>query len=132
MSSLCHFVSFNMLIYRSSVSSSSPFFVSEDTPFGQVKLGELPAWLSRRSKNPVDWGRAVSRAYWRWQHAHVMPRNAGITWVIQGVAGLSVLFYILNSDKIRELMRHLSLLKPLTSVVILSFAVHHKLQKYHW
>ena len=77
-------------------------FFSEDTPFGQVKLGELPAWLSRRSKNPVDWGRAVSRAYWRWQHAHVMPRNAGITWVIQGVVGLSVTFYILNSDKIRK------------------------------
>ena len=39
--------------------------VSEDTPLSQVKIAELPGWLNRRSKNPRDWARAVSRAHWR-------------------------------------------------------------------
>ncbi|OWA53751.1 hypothetical protein BV898_18173 [Hypsibius exemplaris] len=36
------------------------FYGKPDTPFGQVKIWELPAWLSR-SLNPVAMSRAVSR-----------------------------------------------------------------------
>ena len=75
---------------------------SEDTPLGEVKVGELPAWLSRRSKNPVDWGRAVSRAYWRWSHKYYLPKYCGITPVVQLCVGLSAFFYFLNYPRISE------------------------------
>ena len=41
---------------------------SEATPFGQVKLGELPGWVLSRSKNPADWARCVARGWWRWRY----------------------------------------------------------------
>ncbi|KAA3681495.1 F-type H+-transporting ATPase subunit f [Paragonimus westermani] len=37
------------------------YYGKPDTPLLDVKLGELPAWLSRRSRNPADWARAISR-----------------------------------------------------------------------
>merc|ERR1711976_675092 len=55
----------------------SVYYGPKDTPFGQTKLGELPGWLMRRSKNPADWGRAASRAYWRWQFNYILPKKAG-------------------------------------------------------
>ena len=67
-----------------------------------MKVGELPAWLSRRSKNPVDWGRAVSRVYWRWAHKYYMPKYAGLTPIIQLCVGCSAFFYFLNYPSISE------------------------------
>jgi len=32
-----------------------------DTAFGQVKLGELGAWLGRRNKSPMAMGSAIGR-----------------------------------------------------------------------
>ena len=32
-----------------------------DTPFAQVKLAELPAWLGRRNKDPLSMVRAFGR-----------------------------------------------------------------------
>ncbi len=34
---------------------------SVDTPFKDVKLGDMPAWLARRQKNPVALAQAVGR-----------------------------------------------------------------------
>ncbi len=65
-------------------------------------MGELPSWLSRRSKNPVDWSRAVSRAYWRWGHKYYLPKYAGLTPVIQFCVMLSATFYVINWPKISE------------------------------
>ena len=59
------------------------FYVSEDTPLGETKLGDLPKWLSRRNYSPTAMGRCVSRAYWRWQHKYMQPRYAGLTPAIQ-------------------------------------------------
>ena len=44
---------------------------SGDIPLAQVKLGELPGWLMRRSKNPIDWSRAIARGWWRWRYAYL-------------------------------------------------------------
>jgi len=39
-----------------------PFIlISGDTPFGQVKLSEIGAWLGRRNKNPRAFVGAISR-----------------------------------------------------------------------
>ncbi|KER26074.1 hypothetical protein T265_06605 [Opisthorchis viverrini] len=42
------------------------FYGKPDTPIMDVKIGELPAWLSRRSRNPADWARAIARFGWRY------------------------------------------------------------------
>merc|ERR1712018_884221 len=86
------------------------FYGKPDTPLAQVKLGELPGWLGRRSKNPVDWGRACSRAYWRFLHKYAFPRNSGLTPIIQMSAMTIALFYCMNYDKFK----------------------HHRNFKYHW
>ncbi|OWA51420.1 putative ATP synthase subunit f, mitochondrial [Hypsibius exemplaris] len=72
-----------------------------DTPFGQVKIGELPAWLSRRSLNPVAMSRAASRGYWRWFHKYVAMRYGTAAPYVQFAVGLSALFYCINYKSIR-------------------------------
>lgn len=42
------------------ISYITPDF-SADTPFAQVKVGEIGAWLSRRNKTPTALAGAVSR-----------------------------------------------------------------------
>ena len=49
---------------------------TEDTPLAKVKLGELPAWLSRRSADPRMMMACIGRANARWQlnyHHAVRP-----------------------------------------------------------
>jgi len=75
-----------------------------------VKVGQLPAWLARRSMNPVDWGRACSRAYWRWSHKYYLPKYANLAPAIQVIVSVCTISYIINIERIR----------------------HHKAQKYHW
>ena len=48
--------------------SNQILYFSERTPFGQVKLGELPGWLLSSSKNPLDFPRMVARGWWRWRY----------------------------------------------------------------
>ena len=57
----------------------------------------------RRSMNPIDWSRAVSRAYWRWSHKYMQPKYAGLTPFIQIAAGAMVTFYFLNYQKFSKL-----------------------------
>ncbi len=56
---------------------------SEDTPLSEVKVGELPKWFARRNFSPTAMGRCASRAYWRWNHKFMQPRNAGIAGYVQ-------------------------------------------------
>ncbi|KAI4456360.1 atp synthase f chain mitochondrial-related [Holotrichia oblita] len=37
------------------------FYGKPDTPFGQVRLGEIGSWLSRRNKHPSAVAGAISR-----------------------------------------------------------------------
>ena len=50
------------------------YFLAEAKAFGDVKLGELPGWLASRNKTPTGVGRAISRAYWRWNHKYAQPK----------------------------------------------------------
>ena len=78
---------------------NSRIFFTEDTTFGQTKLGELPGWFMRRSKNPVDWGRACSRVWWRWQMNYMLPKKAGLAGPMQFFAGAILLSYVINYNK---------------------------------
>merc|ERR1712189_73264 len=87
------------------------FYGKADIPLSQVKVYQLPAWLLRRQfYNPIAYGRALSRAYWRWNHKYALPKHCGLTPVLQMSAGFMALFYLLNYESISN----------------------HKNQKYHW
>lgn len=74
-----------------------------DTPFSQVKIGEITKWLGRRDKSPQAITGAMSRAWWRWNHKYVQPKRAGIAPFFQVVVGSIIFFYIINYGKIRKL-----------------------------
>lgn len=76
------------------------FYGKPDTPFGQVKLGELGGWLGRRSFSPVAWTQAVSRAYWRWNHKYIFPKKNNAAGVIHLVFGICFFSYVLNYPRI--------------------------------
>jgi len=86
------------------------FYGKKDTPLGQVKLAEVPAWFARRNPSPTAMGMAVSRAYWRWNHKYSLPKHSGLTPFLQMTAGLVGIFYVMNYSGIS----------------------HHRNQKYHW
>merc|ERR1712098_822555 len=76
------------------------FYGKPDIPFSQVKVYQLPAWLLRRQfYNPIAYGRAMSRAYWRWNHKYALPKHCGLTPVLQMSAGFMALFYLLNYER---------------------------------
>merc|ERR1712098_114905 len=72
----------------------------KDVPLGEVKLQELPKWFSRRNMSPESIGRAMSRAYWRWNHKYCLPKYCGMTPFLQTAAGFSALFYLMNYSSI--------------------------------
>ena len=88
-----------LLTYIYHTCGGNRFLISADKPLAQVKLGELPSWFSRRSMNPIDWSRAVSRAYWRWNHKFMQPKYCGLTPMIQMAGMYMVFFYTINYGK---------------------------------
>lgn len=48
--------------------------MAADTHWKDVKLAELPSWLSRRSPNPIDMGRATARGKFIFQNS-VLPTD---------------------------------------------------------
>ncbi|XP_033211080.1 putative ATP synthase subunit f, mitochondrial [Belonocnema kinseyi] len=78
------------------------FYGKPDTPFGQLKLSEVNAWIGRRNKTPTAVAHAVSRAWWRWQHKYIHPRNAIFVGPMQLIFGGMVFFYYLNYGKIKH------------------------------
>lgn len=73
-----------------------------DTPFGQVKIGELGAWFGRRQKNPRALAGLFSRAWWRWQHKYMLPKKASIAPFFQLTLAACTFFYIINYGKISK------------------------------
>merc|ERR1712002_751570 len=84
------------------------FYGKADIPLGQVKLGELPAWLGRRSIGGIP--SAMSRAFWRRQHKYVLPKKTGFAPFAQLMVGSMAFFYLINYSKL----------------------AHHRNHKYHW
>ncbi|XP_066592346.1 putative ATP synthase subunit f, mitochondrial [Prorops nasuta] len=78
------------------------YYGKPDTPFADVKLGELFSWISRREKSPSSVAGLFSRAYWRWSHKYIQPRNSGMAYVWQLGIGLSALFYCFNYKKLKH------------------------------
>ncbi|XP_011642219.1 putative ATP synthase subunit f, mitochondrial [Pogonomyrmex barbatus] len=85
------------------------YYGKADTPFLDLKLGEIPSWFSRRQKSPRTLVALFSRAFWRWQHKYVQPKRTGIAPFFQATISAMILFYIINYNKLR----------------------HHKSYKYH-
>ncbi|KAH7943146.1 hypothetical protein HPB52_005837 [Rhipicephalus sanguineus] len=80
----------------------SRYYGKPDTPFSELRLSEIPAWLARRNKNPRAFAGLCSRAFWRWQMKYVQPKYAGLTPLIQFAVGTSLIFYYLNYGKLNS------------------------------
>ncbi|EZA58664.1 hypothetical protein DMN91_009511 [Ooceraea biroi] len=85
------------------------YYGKPDTAFMDLKLSEIPAWISRRQKSPGAFMSLCSRAFWRWQHKYIQPKRAGIAPLLQGTFAFMIFFYVINYPKLR----------------------HHKSYKYH-
>jgi len=72
------------------------YYGKPDTPFGQVKVGELAKWLGRRNKSPSAFAGAVSRAYWRWNHKYFQAKRVGVAPLFQVIAASVIFFYSIN------------------------------------
>ncbi|KAK2165719.1 hypothetical protein LSH36_46g07089 [Paralvinella palmiformis] len=70
-----------------------------DTPFKDVKLGELGKWFQRRNPNPVP---AVSRAYWRYCQTWLLPKKASAAGLIQLILGASLFYYVMSYNTLSE------------------------------
>ncbi|KOC64489.1 Putative ATP synthase subunit f, mitochondrial [Habropoda laboriosa] len=79
----------------------SRYYGTPDTPFGDVKIRELPAWLWRREKGLGKLLGLFSRAYWRWNLKYIQPRKANMSPVYQVAVISMILFYTMNYTRIR-------------------------------
>ncbi|KAF8565248.1 hypothetical protein P879_09153 [Paragonimus westermani] len=75
------------------------YYGKPDTPLLDVKLGELPAWLSRRSRNPADWARAISRFGWRYTFKWLACKKLTFAPAFQICATIAVLRYFADYDE---------------------------------
>lgn len=87
------------------------YYGPKDTPFGEVKLRDLPEWIGRRDKSPRAIQGLFSRAISRWKDKFAQPHYAGPAFLFQIVAGCSLFFYLINYHKT---------------------LIHHREYKYHW
>ncbi|RWS04486.1 putative ATP synthase subunit f-like protein [Dinothrombium tinctorium] len=86
------------------------YYGPKDTPFWDVKLSEMPAWLGRRHYDPRSVFAAISRARIRWFEKYNLPMKAKSTYFLQLAFLTFVFFYTINYKTTR----------------------HHKNYKYHW
>ncbi|XP_055341686.1 putative ATP synthase subunit f, mitochondrial [Paramacrobiotus metropolitanus] len=80
----------------------SRYYGKPDMPLAQVKLSELPAWFGRRSFHPFAIGRALSRAYWRWQRKYIHVRYGTAAPLLQFVVAVSAFSYLLTYKSLRH------------------------------
>ncbi|KAL3875642.1 hypothetical protein ACJMK2_033597 [Sinanodonta woodiana] len=66
-----------------------------DVPFGELKLVDVPAWLSRRTFNPY---RTVNRAFWRWNIKYFDVKKGGLAWTMQLAFVISFTTFIIRYD----------------------------------
>lgn len=76
------------------------FYGTPDMPFSQLKLCEVTDWVKRRNKSPKSIAGLFSRAYWRWSHQYVQPKRSTAAPLIHYIAGMMIIFYIMNYGKI--------------------------------
>ncbi|RXG73342.1 putative ATP synthase subunit f, mitochondrial [Armadillidium vulgare] len=88
----------------------SRYYGKPDTPFGQVKLGEVGQWLGRRNKTPKAFIGSLSRFFWRWNDKYALAKKSGIAPYVHVCVGSMLFFYIINYGKITK----------------------HRNAKYHW
>ncbi|XP_006613276.1 putative ATP synthase subunit f, mitochondrial [Apis dorsata] len=79
----------------------SRYYGKPDTPFGDVKLGELSAWFSRREKGLRQFAALISRAHWRWQLKYIHPRKANMAPLYQAAVLGSIFGYCVNYLRLR-------------------------------
>lgn len=75
---------------------------SADTPFGEVKISELPSWFGRRNMSPVAITQACGRAYWRWNHRYWLAKKTTPSGIYQALVMSMLLFYAMNSNRLGE------------------------------
>lgn len=85
------------------------FYSVADTPFSQLKISEIGAWLGRRNKTPQAVVGAFSRAYWRWQHKYVQTRRVGVAPFFQFAFANMFIFYIFNYNRLSKSLQYQSL-----------------------
>merc|ERR1712168_1641941 len=81
------------------------FYGKPDTPFGQVKLGELGAWLGRREKSPQAIFATGHRAYWRWAAANLHVKKPTFVPFAQIALVFSGIYFFLGYSE-RKYHRH--------------------------
>uniref|UniRef100_A0A023FG48 Putative lipid particle n=1 Tax=Amblyomma cajennense TaxID=34607 RepID=A0A023FG48_AMBCJ len=84
----------------------SRYYGKPDTPFSELRLSEVGAWISRREKSPRALAGLFSRAFWRWQMKYVQPKYAGLTPLVQFCVGASILFYYFNYSNLKHERRY--------------------------
>eukprot|EP00745_Piridium_sociabile_P037476 TRINITY_DN6813_c0_g1_i3.p1 TRINITY_DN6813_c0_g1~~TRINITY_DN6813_c0_g1_i3.p1 ORF type:complete len:108 (-),score=17.36 TRINITY_DN6813_c0_g1_i3:176-499(-) len=72
------------------------FYGKADLPLGQVKLGEMGSWLSRRSYTPQAMASTVMRGYWRWATKFLLAKKTSIAPVVQFTTGMAIAYYFLQ------------------------------------
>jgi len=65
-----------------------------DTAISQVKLGELPGWIGRRSMDPLSMVRAVGRSWQGWRQRWFLVKSPGFAPVGQLMMGMTILWYL--------------------------------------
>ncbi|CAL8078960.1 unnamed protein product [Calicophoron daubneyi] len=70
------------------------YYGKPDTPIWDVKLGDLKAWVSRRSRSPVDMGRAISRFAWRYSFRWFAAKKLTLAPVFQVAALIAFVRYM--------------------------------------
>merc|ERR1711874_326159 len=81
------------------------YYGKPDTPFGQVKLGELGSWFGRRNKGIDSMWSSIHRAYWRWAAKNLHVRSAGFVPYGQACMALSAFYFVLMYGE-RKYHRH--------------------------
>ncbi|XP_067672048.1 putative ATP synthase subunit f, mitochondrial [Haliotis asinina] len=72
------------------------FYGKKDIPIGDVKLGEVGSWISRRSFSPQGIFAAISRANWHWAEKYLLVKRGSVAPLVQVCVGLSVFYYFLQ------------------------------------
>lgn len=69
------------------------YYGKPDTALADVKIGDLPSWISRRSRNPSDWIRAISRFGWRYTFRWIAVKRLTLAPFLQIGAAIAAFRY---------------------------------------
>lgn len=78
------------------------FYGKADTAFGEVKLGELPAWLARRNMSAGGTVALISRGYNRWARSGIQAQRPSFAPVVQVFVLIAVFECWVHYNKVRN------------------------------